>query len=98
MKSKLVFIVLFYFILNFQFNAQSNNNSIELIKPYKIEINDDDSLKLLKTQINGSIRKIELAKDEIYNQDSARYYAYEEKMYKKILLLIEKKEIYESKQ
>ncbi len=43
MKSKLVLIVLFYFILNYQFNAQSNNNSTELIKPYKIEINDDDS-------------------------------------------------------
>jgi hypothetical protein len=68
-----------------------------LIKPYKIEINDDDSLKLLKTQINGSIRKIELAKAEIYNLDSARYNVYAEKMYNKILLLIEKKEIYESK-
>ena len=97
MKSKLIFIVLFYFILKFQFNAQSNNNSMELIKPYKIEINDDDSLKLLKTQINGSIRKIEIAKTEIYNQDSARYNAYAKKMYNKILLLIEKKEIYESK-
>ena len=97
MKSKLIFIVLFYFILKFQFNAQSNNNSMELIKPYKIEINDDDSLKLLKTQINGSIRKIELAKAEIYNLDSARYNVYAEKMYNKILLLIEKKEIYESK-
>tara|TARA_B100001175_G_C19430658_1_gene601054 strand:+ start:153 stop:365 length:213 start_codon:yes stop_codon:yes gene_type:complete len=70
---------------------------MELIKPYKIEINDDDSLKLLKTQINGSIRKIELAKAEIYNLDSARYNVYAEKMYNKILLLIEKKEIYESK-
>ena len=73
-------------------------NKVKKVVPLVSLIHSVDSLKLLKTQINGSIRKIELAKAEIYNQDSARYYAYEEKMYKKILLLIEKKEIYESKQ
>ena len=84
--------------INWHMIGHLQTNKVKKVVPLVSLIHSVDSLKLLKTQINGSIRKIELAKAEIYNQDSARYYAYEEKMYKKILLLIEKKEIYESKQ
>ena len=60
---------------SYQYAAQSSN-SIDLIKPYVIEINDSDSLKTLKTQVNGCLKKLELAKKEFSSNDSVAYFKY----------------------
>tara|TARA_B100001093_G_scaffold325975_1_gene310997 strand:+ start:6273 stop:6560 length:288 start_codon:yes stop_codon:yes gene_type:complete len=74
MLRKLILYILFIFF-SCQYAAQLSN-SIDLMEPYVIEIDDSDSLKILKTQINGCLKKLELAKKEYSANDSIAYFNY----------------------
>ena len=95
MPSKLILYILFIFF-SCQYAAQSSN-SIDLAKPYVIEIDDSDSLKTLKTQINGCLNKLELAKKEYSAIDSIAYFKYVNLTNQRIKFLIKEINRNESK-
>ena len=58
---------------------------------------DHDSILILKKQVNGGIKKLELAKKEMMIVDSVKYIAYEKRMLNKISNLINEIESYEDR-
>jgi hypothetical protein len=72
-------------------------NSSSIPQPYVINSLDHDSLLLLKKQVNGGIKKLELAKKEMKIVDSVKYNAYEKRMLNKISNLINEIETYEDR-
>ena len=76
------------------FFGQSSNS---IPKPYVINSLDHDSILILKKQVNGGIKKLELAKKEMMIVDSVKYIAYEKRMLNKISNLINEIESYEDR-
>lgn len=96
MKFNFLLLFAINFILTQNLSAQdlSNNN---LLYTQSIEINDSDSVIYFKKSINGCIKKIELAKEELYISDSVRFINYRNNMLGRIKLLIKEKNKYEDK-
>jgi hypothetical protein len=91
-----LFLYFLFVLCSYQTNAQTLN-SIDLINPYIIESNDSDTLKLLKTQINGCLKKLELANKEWSSSDSTAYFKYVNMTNQRIKFLIKEINRNESK-
>lgn len=87
--------------LTLSFSMKTTNffgqNSNSILKPYVINSLDHDSVLLLKKQVNGGIKKLELAKKEMMIADSVKFIAFEKRMLNKISNLINEIESYEDK-
>jgi hypothetical protein len=96
MKFKFIYLLVINFILTVNLNAQDLSND-NLLEPMSIEVSDSDSTIFYKKSINGCIKKIELAKDELYKTDSSRFFSYKNNMINRIKLLTLEKNNYEGK-
>ena len=80
-------------MINFTFGQ----NLKSIPQPYLINSSDHDTLLLLKRQVNGCLKKLELAKKDMMIFDSLKYQEYEKRMLKNITILINEIKLHEDR-
>ena len=97
MTKKLLLIITltlsFSMMITFTFGQDLNS----IPQPYVINSSDHDTILLLKRQVNGGLKKLELAKKEMMIVDSVKYKEYEKRMLYNISNLINEIKFYEDR-